>query len=185
MTTIAAAVIGDTVHMAADSASIDGSGRIWLRHPTDPKIHTRQVPHHPRPVLLATAGHGALAALCRHDLTWDGYPDHAVDEWAHRIAQQLDVLARDHHATDRDGDVDGSALAAVHDRIWLLSGGFATACGPLASLGSGGAYALGALDALSDVRQIRPGDLDTAVEIAARWDDGTRGPIVHASTASP
>jgi hypothetical protein len=102
-------------------------------------------------LLLGFCGHAGLWDAMRADLRIDRVPgpDEDPQPWAAQVARQITEVAAAWRLLDRDGDVDGNALLGWGGRVWRLSSACARQIsGGIVAVGSGGAYATGALVAI-------------------------------------
>ena len=188
MTTIAILVAQGHVYMSADSAGTSGVGRRWYR--TRPKI--ARLTAGERDVLVATAGPTSLNAFVYFHLKLDAAPnpsdDADCDRWAQAVADAITSWAAEAQPTvlGADGHLDGTVVLGYAGRVWNIHEHHADRIAtPYLAVGSGGDLALGALAALHT--QVAAGQMTPreatrlAVQIAARWDDGTAGDI-HSET---
>lgn len=167
MTVIVGLVAEGVAWLGADSCGVDDNGR---RRPGGKLL---RLPVGDGCALLAHAGEGALKLVVRHGLTTEAPEDAgSLDGWAQALAVASAELALDHKPpiTDGDGGVAGHSLLAYSGRLWHLAQGCAeSAAGPVAAIGSGSDYALGALTVLLH-QGLAPGALlHTALAAACEW----------------
>lgn len=198
MTVIAAWVTAESVILGADSALLGGFGTQQNRVSQGEKI---------RPVALTieafnrfeeayVAAYGNSSA---GPLAWYGEPpdpplpragpaslddEIKLDRWAYRWACQLDTEARAAGiVAEADGVlyVEAAWLIAYRGRAWVANGRSARPIGRFAAVGSGGSYALGALDALANAVQTSRITAAEAVEqailTACSYDAACRPPV--------
>lgn len=184
MTVIAAATNGRTVWMATDSASIGDDGRIWHVD----KIHELSVGR-TGTALIGTAGDHRLTQTLRHvSAPIDPDPRDATDcdGWAQSIAESITQIAVEAlpPITEDDG-IAGYALLGYAGRLWIVTTDVADRIPDgFAAIGSGGGYAQGALDVLSDHQQTAA-TVTRAAATAVRYDSRCRGPIAARAVAFP
>lgn len=164
--------------LAADSASSGSDGRLW----TVSKIVRRPVGD--SAALLGSAGDHRLTGILRTICFPEGGPNPSSDEdcdaWAQAVADAITEQALDARppVTDDQGLLDGYALLGHAGRLWVLFTSCAERVEQYAAIGSGGDYALGALDALHVATSIDPQRaLRIACQSACRHHEGCRPPI--------
>jgi ATP-dependent protease HslVU (ClpYQ) peptidase subunit len=186
MTTVTAVQGQGWVTMAADSLSTDGS-RYYLLSPTTPKIITVG------PFMLGFAGdmRAINAATAEFDPT---YPPDATDEELDKF--MVGVFRREFRDL-----MDESGFKKVGDFQVIISvNGVLYETGdqydivrdthPIAAVGSGSSYALGAMAALHGEKplcSISAGSrlAKSGIQAAEAFDLNTRGPIVTATWRQP
>lgn len=134
------------------------------------------------PLLACAAGYLGLSEALRND---DGiYPPvprgaDALDRWADQVAMRWAERARARRCVDKKGDVDGTAMVAVRGRLYDLTESCGAPVARLAAIGSGSAYAYGALYVVGE--EILDDDpvlsLALAIEAACAFDRGCAGPV--------
>lgn len=148
MTVVAAAIDRPArrVHLAADTRTVHGdlvfSGR--------PKIFTVATPA--MPVLFGFAGDAACGALVAAHLRIDDTPTGGcrrdIDAWATATACAVTEILLEHGRGDLDhpSEIDGEALMAWRDRLWLIGSHLAAPIGgDYWAIGSGREVAIGAM----------------------------------------
>lgn len=183
MTVIVAIPAGEGVFIGADSRCTRGDS---ILADVD-KIAFKQCGT--LQALIATTGNQRLFALACHALKLPDPPDltdpASCDGWAFAVACALAELAADARPPVLDeGQVDGEALLAIGDHLWLLNGQCAMRIEAPFAIGSGAPEARGALHAVS---HLVPGAdpalrIATAVDAAIDLDRNCGGKIIICST---
>lgn len=176
MTVIVGVPNGNTIVLASDSCEVDDEDTVF----TARKIFT--IPIGIEQAAIGGAGNSAVFPIMRWKVQYSPAPQPGdrddEDRWAQSIADSFTELAREAKIVTEKGDVDGILLLAFRGRLWSIEESYAAPVTDATAIGSGGAYALGALAALEH-RRVTPTDLATkAVEIACRYNAGCRPPVV-------
>lgn len=148
MTVVAALRDAGRVVLAADSCTVDGGD---IRFPNTRKLF--DLPAGTDRVVIGCAGRASYNLVLRHGLKIEASPidDEDPDAWAAAIAQAAWEIADASKIVDKDGEIDGVALLAWRNRLWLMGGDQTLIpCDRPVTIGSGGQVALGALDVLTD-----------------------------------
>lgn len=207
MTVLAAWVDPSGAYLAADSGLVGGAAVEESRIATEQKIRTVSVELTrsdavPGDALIAAAGNASAGPLAWYSTPPKAPPGRspyaaedetrihayevAFDRWAWRWACELEQAAHDARlvcpAAGPDGStiVDAAWILGFRGQAWLLTERSARRVRSYTAVGTGGAYALGALAGLE--RQVRDAvltpceALGRAVEIACRYDAYCRGP---------
>lgn len=156
MTTVVAAAVDGTVHMAADTMT-----NVYDRPVPDGARKILRLPAGDGEVLIGVTGSGGLIGVVETLLKIDGEPgpDEDPQRWAFTVARAVTELATDAGLLE-DGTLDGSLLLGWNGHLWTLVHAMAVPHRDgRAALGSGEGPAIGALDALLD-RDVPP---ETAV----------------------
>lgn len=173
MTTVVAYGDGETVWMAADSATnvygrpvVGGATKILRLDAGDDEV------------LLGLAGAGGLATVMpRLKLPFSPDESDVPQAWANEVALAITALAVEHGLVE-GGQLDGHMLLGWHGLLWTIIHAMAIphpdGC---AALGSGEGPAIGALDALR-ICDVDPAEaVRLAAEIACRRDRYSMPPI--------
>lgn len=185
MTVCVGLIVGGVVYIATDDRLVYDE---HVEQADGRKVVTRTVRARSGgrvPLLATAAGYVGLSEALRHD---DGiYPPvpagtgPTLDRWADTVAARWAERARARRCTDKKGDVDGNALLAIRGRLYDLGDTCGTPVTRLTAIGSGSAYAYGAIHALGTLLDTDPvATLIAAVEAACAFDRGCSGPVVMA-----
>lgn len=173
MTVIAGMIHDDVVWMAADTASVDGTGIYRMSRKLD-RIYFGEGDS----LIIGTCGAAGFAQAVRHGLVVHASPnpedDKDCDKWAFAIAEAITELGLEHGWKDPEGNLGGGGLLAWQNRLWHISHNGAMPVPEFTAIGAGQEVALGALEV--GVVGVRS-RVEEAVIAACRHTDSCREPV--------
>lgn len=173
MTVVVGVINNGTVVMAADSAFVDEEDGVATR-----PLKLVTLPVGDEQAVIGVAGSASSIPLVRWTLVIPAAPSAgSEDAWAQSIAEAATLASRDAKISDKDGIMPGRLLLAFRGRLWTIEDMLAMPVEVFGAIGSGSAWALGALAVLIDTEKPKRA-ARRAVEIACAMHVHCRPPVV-------